>query len=76
MAEISFLKPLEQPVGDWRFLGELERCLDDPDFNSFRFAVAFARTGPFFRLANRFENWKIAGKSVEAIFGIDHLGTS
>lgn len=76
MVEISFLKPLEQPVGDRRFLGELERCLDDPDFNSFRFAVAFAKTGPFFRLANRFENWKIAGKSVEAIFGIDHLGTS
>lgn len=76
MAEISFLKPLEQPVGERRFLGELERCLDDTDLNSFRFAVAFAKTGPFFRLANRFENWKTAGKSVEAIFGIDHLGTS
>lgn len=39
-------------------------------------AVAFAKVGPLLRLSPSIEAWKNAGKTLEAIFGIDHEGTS
>jgi HKD family nuclease len=76
VVHISFLRPVDQPSGQQRFLNELRSCLGNADYTVFRFAVAFAKAGPFFRLDNEIQAWKARGGTIEAIFGIDHLGTS
>lgn len=73
---ISFLQPTQQFDGTQRLLSELQESLGQPEFNDFRFVVAFAKSGPLIKLKPALENWKQNGKSTQAIFGIDHFGTT
>jgi hypothetical protein len=76
MPNIKFLKPMDQPTDTLRLLDELESCLNNPIYNKFQFAVAFAKIGPLLRLDSSISKWRSASKEVDAIFGIDHKGTS
>lgn len=76
MPTITFLRPIDQPTGQVRLLEELRTCLRAADYEHLRFAVAFAKQGPLLRLAADIEAWRATSKTVEAVFGIDHMGTS
>jgi hypothetical protein len=76
MAKFAFLRPVDQPNGTRRFINELQACLTSPDYTQFRFAVAFAKSGPLLRMEADLKKWRAAGKTIEGIFGIDRLGTS
>ena len=76
MANISFILPLDQPLGHRRLLQELKNALSDARFNHFRLIVAYAKSGPLYRLHEYMEKWTAAGKTAEAIIGIDQQGTS
>jgi|SRR3954464_8742105 len=73
---VEFLNPLAQFSGKDRLLTRLENLLDRKELTHIRMAVAFAKSGPLLRLKDRFASCRGVGKSIEAIFGIDHLGTS
>ena len=76
MVQISWIRPVDQPPGTRRLLGELKEALSDPRFASFRIIVAYAKSGPLLRLHDLFTKWAQDGKTVEAIFGYDQQGTS
>ena len=76
MIRISFLRPIDQFDGTRRLLQELQACLHSNDYNQLRISVAFAKSGPLLRLSPFLEHWRSHGKTVEAIIGIDLLGTS
>ncbi|HEY9709340.1 MAG TPA: phospholipase D family protein [Oculatellaceae cyanobacterium] len=76
MTQISFLKPIDAPLGNFRLLHELNDCLKSVDYSRFIFAVGFAKIGPLIRLNENIESWTANKKSIEAIFGIDQQGTS
>lgn len=76
MARISLIRPLDQPLGTRRLLADLKASLDDARYNEFHVIVAYAKTGPLYRLADRLTRWRGSGKRAEAIFGIDQQGTS
>ena len=76
MPIISFLRPVDQPTGRYRLLNDIIACLKAPDFSRCLLAIGFAKSAPLVRLAPYLQEWKNAGKSVEAIFGINHRGTS
>lgn len=73
---VSFLRPLDQYLGSHRLLHEFQECLRSGEYDRFRFMVAFARSGPLLRLLPDVEAFRDRGGVIEAIFGIDHLGTS
>jgi HKD family nuclease len=74
--KITILNPNDQPNGKWRLINDLRECLKSSDFDTFRIAVAFAKTGPLYRLQPEIEAWRKAKKTINAIFGINHCGTS
>jgi HKD family nuclease len=76
MARFSFIKPLDQPLGNRRLLGDLKEALNDPRFDNFRLIVAYAKSGPLYRLESHLRNWRSAGKTAAAVIGIDQQGTS
>ncbi len=76
MAQISFIAPLDQPLGSRRLLDLLREGLTDPRFTCLRIVTAYAKSGPLLRLESSLATWKAAGKRTEAIFGIDQQGTS
>ena len=76
MPRFSLLRPLDQPTGTRRLLHDLEAALDDSRFTAFRLVAAYAKSGPLLRLQPRLTAWRGAGKTVEAILGIDQRGTS
>ena len=76
MPTVSFINPLDQPLGNKRLLEELRQCLNDPNFDTFGLSVAFVKTGPLLRLAPTLDTWKASKKRVLAIMGIDLKGTS
>lgn len=76
MVLFSLIKPLDQPLGTRRLLGDLKAALQDGRFTDFRMIVAYAKSGPLHRLREYLEVWRAAGKTVEAILGIDQKGTS
>jgi hypothetical protein len=76
MPAITFQRPSDQPTGTRRLLGELRALLENPDLSDFRFVVAFSKVGPLLRLKSHIERWRQAGRSIEAIFGVDQKGTS
>ena len=76
MPEILILNPNDQPTGKWRLINELRECLANPDFDKLFVAVAFAKTGPLYRLHGEIQAWREKKKAIEGIFGIDHCGTS
>ena len=76
MTKFSLVKPLDQPLGTRRLLDDLKSALTDSRFAQFRLIVAYAKSGPLYRLKEYLESWRMAGKSAEAILGIDQQGTS
>lgn len=76
MATISFLNPLDQPTGRRRLLAELKDGVANHAFTSLKIIVAFAKSGPLLRMQTLIEDHRARGLRVEAIFGIDQLGTS
>lgn len=76
MVRISFINPLDQPIGRRRLLAELREGLQDEAFSRFRMIVAFAKSGPLLRLKSIIDERRAKGLRIEAIFGIDQLGTS
>src|SRR5437773_8892329 len=76
MARFEILNPNDQPLGKWRLLHQLRACLGSNEFNSLRMTVAFAKTGPLARLATEIDRWLDRKNTIEAVFGIDHQGTS
>lgn len=76
MVQISFITPLDQPLGSRRLLDLLREGLTDPRFTCMRIVTAYAKSGPLLRLESSLAMWKAAGKRTEAIFGLDQQGTS
>lgn len=76
MVKILILNPNDQPTGKWRLIDDLRESLNDPDFDTLRIAVAFAKTGPLYRLQREIQEWRAQSKAIDGIFGIDHCGTS
>lgn len=76
MPRFSLLRPLDQPTGGRRLLHDLDAALDDDRFTGFRLIVAYTKSGPLLRLQPRLTEWRRAGKTIEAVLGIDQRGTS
>ena len=76
MPRLSLIRPLDQPVGKRRLLQDLKDALVDDRFSIFRLIVAYAKSGPLYRLQEHLIAWRAAGKKSEAILGIDQQGTS
>lgn len=76
MPVITVQAPLNQPEGTLRLLEEIRTNLLSVDFADFYFITAFAKEGPLLKLKPELDNWLGAGKSVNAMFGIDEKGTS
>lgn len=76
MSKVSFISPLDQPVGTSRLLDVLRNGLEDDRFTRLRIIVAYAKSGPILRLEPEFQQWKKEGKQICAIFGVDQQGTS
>ena len=76
MPQVSFIGPLDQPLGSRRLLSELRVCLTSGLFTSFRIIVAYAKSGPLLRLRTELTSFKGGGGVIEAILGIDQQGTS
>jgi hypothetical protein len=54
----------------------LKAALQDDRFKDFRVTVAYARSGPLYRLQDLLQAWRTAGKTSAAILGLDQQGTS
>ena len=76
MSRLSLIRPLDQPAGRRRLLQDLKGALGDDRFSTFRLIVAYAKSGPLYRLQEHLVSWRSAGKKSEAILGIDQQGTS
>lgn len=76
MTGIQFIRPIDQPIGNFRLLDWLESNFLSDDYDHFRCLAAFAKIRPFHKLDGSIQIWRRKGKSLEAIIGIDHKGTS
>lgn len=76
MSRFSLIRPIDQPLGVHRLLDDLKAALRDDRFADFRLIVAYARSGPLYRLQELLEEWRRKGKTSAAILGIDQQGTS
>lgn len=76
MAQVIMIPAISQPTGEFRLLDWLQTNLNDPEFANLKFAVAFAKVNPLYKLDPFIQEWKRQGKTIEAIIGIDHKGTS
>ena len=76
MSRFSLIRPIDQPLGVHRLLDDLKAALRDDRFADFRLIVAYARSGPLYRLQELLEEWRRKGKTSAAIPGIDQQGTS
>ena len=76
MAQISFLKPTDQPTNKVRLINELKLQLANADFSDFSIVVAFAKLGPLQRLSKAIDQWILSSKTIRAVIGIDLNGTS
>lgn len=76
MTRFSLIRPIDQPLGRHRLLDDLKTALQDDRFTDFRLIVAYARSGPLYRLQRFLEEWRGEKKTLSAILGIDQQGTS
>lgn len=76
LADIRFVRPIDQPTGNFRLLDWLESNFLSNDYVHFRCLTAFAKIRPFYKLHTCIQTWKQKNHSLEAIIGIDHKGTS
>jgi len=73
---IQFLRPLDQPTGNGRTLAWLATALGSSEFSRLRLVAAFAKVGPLSRIAAEIANFRANGGNIQAVFGIDLMGTS
>jgi HKD family nuclease len=73
---IRLINAKQQPTGGFRVLDWLQDCLTNEDYFHFIFAVAFAKINPLLKLDKYITDWMSQKKTLEAIVGIDHQGTS
>ncbi len=76
MVNFTIIKPIDQPTGRRRLLGELKRALEDANFTTFYLVVAYAKSGPLLRLQSIIEKRRAEGMAINAIFGLDQQGTT
>lgn len=76
MATLSFIKPLDQPMGTRRLLDDLSSAFSNKAFDKLTILVAYAKIGPLLRLEKQFQQWKASGKKLSVTVGIDQQGTS
>ena len=76
MPHFSLICPLDQPLGTRRLLHDLKNALDDSRLSTFKLVVAYAKSGPLYRLQKHLDSWRDAGKAADIILGIDQQGTS
>ena len=76
MTSFSLISPIDQPLGNRRLLHDLKKALEDDRFSDFRLIVAYAKSGPLYRLQELLKKWRIAGKTSAAIIGLNQRGTS
>jgi HKD family nuclease len=76
MVSFSIIGPLDQPLGNKRLLQELKAGFNQGEFSTYRMIVAYAKTGPLYRLYEHIAKWRLDGAIAEAIVGIDQQGTS
>ena len=76
MPRFSLIRPLDQPLDTHRLLNDLKAALQNPQFTELRFIVAYAKSGPLYRLEDLLRAWRASGKTAEVILGIDQQGTS
>ena len=76
LPRFSLIRPLDQPRGTRRLLQDLKAALRDDRFVDFRLIVAYAKSGPLYRLQELLEAWRALGKTSTAILGLDQQGTS
>lgn len=76
MLNVRLINANQQPTGEFRVLDWLQNCLMDSDYTNFKCAVAFAKINPLLKLDRQIIDWRSNAKSLEAIVGIDHQGTS
>ena len=74
--QVQVLKPSDAPPGIRRLLPLLQASLTAPDYESAQVIVAFARLSGIGRLLPQVRSWRAQGKRIDAIVGIDRLGTS
>ncbi len=73
---LTLLKPAEAPPGNQRLLPLLQKSLSEAEYDTCRIIVAFARLSGVARLLSQIRVWRSNGRSIEAIVGVDRLGTS
>ena len=76
MAVVNLLSPLDHFSGTRRLLPILIDRLGNNHLTSFRLAVAFAKSGPLVKLCSALGAWRGAGKTSQAIIGVNNKGTS
>lgn len=74
--QLTFLRPMDQFLGTDRLIERFRNWLQDQSVSHIRFAAAFAKSGPLLRLGSLIDQSRKRGKNIEAVFGVDHLGTS
>lgn len=73
---ITFIRPLDQPLGRVRLLAQLQEDLSRDGFRELRMIVAFAKLGPLVKLGKTLVDWRRAGRTIDVVFGVDQQGTS
>jgi len=76
LPRLIYQKPLDQPFGTERLADWIIASLADGRFDRFRLVSAFAKEGPLARIVSKINRFRERGATIEAIFGIDQLGTS
>jgi len=74
--DIVLLQPADAPSGLHRLLPVLQDSLSEPDYEACRIVVAFARVSGIARLLPHIRAWRSRRRLIEAVVGIDLLGTS
>ena len=72
----TYIHPDDQPAGRFRLLDWLDDGFKSADFDHFECLVAFAKISPFYKLHASIAAWNAAGKTEEAVIGVDEKGTS
>lgn len=76
MTRPALINPLDQPTDRKRLLSQLKEAPADKQYSGFKIIVAFAKVGPLLRLKPFINSARERGLRIEAIFGVDHWGTS
>ena len=76
MPTYRYVRPLDQPSGAFRLIDWMESNFQSDDYQSFKCLAAFAKIKPFYKLHESIQRWNAKGNASEAVFGIDHKGTS